>query len=176
MEKDFSPSVCLSRLAIVILTLLVLSFSGCVNGGAGTTEIPTNQSDGNVNVGITEIPVNLSGAINVGSLHIEVVYDSSILEITAVKAGKLAQNALVDSTITTPGRAIIGILSSNGISGSGAIASIDFKSKAKAGTSALTLEKVEAYSADKLQAIRTQVSAGEFNAKDSSFNAPSISF
>jgi len=168
MKNEFSARQYFPTL-IIILILLVLPLAGCstlskllggCGGGAGTAQIP----------------VNLSGASGVGSLHIELVYDSAILEVTAVKAGKLAQNAVVDFNIQTPGRAIIGIVSSNGISGSGAVASIAFKSKAKSGTSALTLDKVEAYSADTLQDMRTQVSAGQFNARDRSFNAPSITF
>jgi hypothetical protein len=35
---------------------------------------------------------------------------------------------------------------------------------------------VEAYSAEKLQDIRTQVSAGQYNAQSKKVDAPSISF
>jgi len=157
MKNKFSARQYIPTL-IIILLLLVLPLAGC--GGAGTDVIP----------------VNLSGANGVGSLHIELVYNSAILEVTAVKAGKLAQNAVIDFNIQTPGRAIIGIVSSNGINGTGAVANIAFKSKAKSGKCALTLDKVEAYNADTLQDMRTQVSAGQFNARDRSINAPSITF
>ncbi len=159
MKNSFSARIRLAGLAIVITMLLVLPLAGC-GGGAGSAEIP----------------ITLNGASDVGSLHIELVYDPAILEVTAVKAGKLAQNAVVDSNIQTPGRAIIGIVSPNGINGSGAVANVAFESKAKTGTSALTLEKVEAYSAETLQDIRTQVSAGQFNAQNRKVDAPSISF
>ena len=192
MKKGFSANIWLTGLAIVITTLLVLPFWGCSAGDAGTTTAPANQNSGSgdavppvspatQNAGIgnarpTEIPINLKGASNMGGLSFDLVYDPAILEVTTVKAGTLAQNALIDSNTKTPGHVIIGIVSSNGINGSGAVATVTFKSKAKTGTSALTLEKVEAYSADKLQDMRTQVSAGQFNAKDNSSNAPTISF
>jgi len=169
MKNEFSARQYFPTL-IIILILLVLPLAGC------TTLSKLLSGCGGGGAGTAEIPVNLSGASGVGSLHIELVYDSAILAVTTVKAGKLAQNAVVDFNIQTPGRVIIGIVSSNGMSGSGAVASIAFKSKAKSGTSALTLDKVEAYSADTLQDMRTQVSAGQFNARDRSFNAPSITF
>jgi len=159
MKNNFSASICLAGLAIVIIMLLVMPLAGC-GGGAGSSTIP----------------INLTGASDVGSLHIELVYDPAILEVTAVKAGKLAQNAVVDSNILTPGRAIIGIVSSNGIAGTGSVASVSFKAKAKTGSSTLTLENVEAYSAETLQDIRAQVSAGQYNAQTKKVAAPSISF
>jgi hypothetical protein len=158
MNNSFSARIRLAGLTIVITMLLVLSLAAC--GGAGSTTIP----------------INLTNASDVGSLHIELVYDPAIIEVTAVKAGKLAQNTVVDSNISAPGRAIIGIVSSNGVAGSGAVASVTFKAKAKTGTSALTLENVEAYSAETLQDIRTQVSAGQYNAQTKKVDAPSISF
>jgi len=158
MKNSLSIRTRLAGLAIVIMLLLVMPLAAC--GGAGSSAIP----------------INLTGANDVGSLHIEMVYDPAIIEVTAVKAGKLAQNAVVDSNIGTPGRAIIGIVSSNGIAGTGAVANVSFKAKAKTGASALTLEKVEAYSAEKLQDIRTQVSAGQYNAQSKKVDAPSISF
>jgi hypothetical protein len=158
MKHGFWKSTGLAWLAILIMALLALPMVGCGGAGAST------------------IPINLTNASDVGSLHIELVYDPAILEVTAVKAGKLAQNAVVDSNISTPGRAIIGVVNSNGIAGTGAVASVSFKAKAKTGTSALTLEKVEAYSAEKLQDIITKVSAGQYNAQSKKVDAPSISF
>ena len=159
MKKRISAVIRLAGLAIVVIMLLVLPAAGC---------------DGSV--GATEIPINLTGASDVGSLHIELVYDPAIIQVTGVKAGKLAQNAVVDSNITAPGRAVIGIVSSAGITGSGAVASVAFTAKAKTGSSALTLENVEAYSAEKLQEIMTTVSAGQYDTKSKKVTAPSITF
>jgi hypothetical protein len=159
MKNSFLARIRLAGLAIFVTMLLALPLAGCVGIAGAST-----------------IPINLSGASDVGSLHIELVYDPAILEVTGVKAGKLAQNAVVDSNILTPGRAIIGIVSSNGLAGTGAVASISFKAKAKTGNCALTLENVEAYSAETLQDIRAQVSAGQYDAKTKKVDAPSISF
>lgn len=152
-------------LAMTITILFMLSLTGC-----------SNLMSGCGGAGAATIPINLTGASDVGSLHIELVYDPAILEVTAVKAGKLAQNAVVDSNLLAPGRAIIGIVSSNGIAGSGVVVSVSFKAKAKTGSSELTLENVEAYSAETLQDKITQVSAGQYNAQTKKVSAPSISF
>ena len=164
MKKEFSSGkYCFS---VLIVILLMLSLSGCVNlvkSGGGST-------------GAIEIPVNLNGANGVGSLHIELVYDSSILEVTSVKTGKIAQNAVLDFNISAPGRVIIGIVSPNGINGSGAVAGVVIKAKAKSGSSSLKLEQVEAYSAEKLQDMKTQLSDGQFNAANRNLTAPAITF
>ena len=149
----------LTGLAIFIIILLVLPLAAC-GGSAGSSTIP----------------INLTDASDVGSLHIELVYDAAVIQVTGVKAGKLALNAVVDSNTGTPGRAIIGIVSSAGIAGSGAVVSVAFTSKAKTGTCALTLENVEAYSAETLQDKLTHVSAGQYDAKTRKVGAPSISF
>jgi hypothetical protein len=138
--------------------LLVLPMAACGGAGAST------------------IPINLTNASDVGGLHIELVYDPAIIEVTAVKVGKLAQGASVDSNISAPGRTIIGIINSDGIAGTGVIANVSFKAKAKTGTGALTLENVKAYSAEKLQEIVATVSAGQYDAKSKKVTAPSITF
>ena len=158
MKNGFWIRTRLTWLAIVIMMMLVLPLTAC--GGAGASAIS----------------INLTNANDVGSLHIELVYDPAIIEVTAVKAGKLAQGAVVDSNISAPGRAIIGIVNANGIAGTGVVASVSFKAKAKMGTSALTLENVKAYSAEKLQEIMTTVSAGQYDTKSKKVTAPSITF
>ena len=158
MKNGFWIRTRLTWLAIVIMMLLVLPLTAC--GGAGASAIS----------------INLTNANDVGSLHIELVYDPAIIEVTAVKAGKLAQGAVVDSNISAPGRAIIGIVNANGIAGTGVVASVSFKAKAKTGSSALTLENVKAYSAEKLQEIVATVSAGQYDTKSKKVTAPSITF
>ena len=158
MKNGFWMRTRLMWLAIAITMLLVLPLAACGGAAAST------------------ISINLSNASDVGSLHIEMVYDPAIIEVTAVKAGKLAQGAVVDSNISAPGRAIIGIVNANGIAGTGVVASISFKAKAKTGSCALTLENVKAYSAEKLQEIMATVSAGQYNAQSKKVTAPSITF
>jgi hypothetical protein len=160
MTHGFSTRTRLAWLAIVIVMLLVLPLTAC--GGAG---------------GASTIPINLTGASGLGSLHIELVYDPAIIEVTAVKAGTLAKGMSFDSNITAPGRAIIGLMGSKGITGTGAVANVSFKAKAKTGTGALTLEKVTAYDTTKeMVDIKTTVSAGQYDAKSKKVTAPSISF
>jgi len=122
------------------------------------------------------VPINLTDAVNVGSLHIELIYDSAVLEATGVKAGKLGRNAMIESNLETPGRVIIGIIDAAGINGDGPVVTVSFKAKGKEGTSPLTLENLEAHDAETLYDIITEASPGEFVAKDNSFTAPSIVF
>lgn len=121
------------------------------------------------------VPVNLKGARNVGSLQIELVYNSAVLEAKEVKAGELAKNAMIEYNMKTPGRLTVGIVDAVGINGSGSVATVLFKIIDKGGTSPITLEKIEANDATSLIDIPTKASAGSFVARDQSFTAPVIS-
>lgn len=151
------------QLLLVLMLVMALALGGC--------ELIPRPAAGEVGV-----PINLSGASNVGSLHIELAYDSTVLEATEVKAGKLGRNAVIESNLGTPGRAIIGIIDAAGINGDGSVVTVSFKATGKEGTSPLTLENIEAYDAETLYDIIVRVSPGEFVAKDSSFTAPVITF
>jgi len=153
------------QLLLVLMLVMALALGGC-----NLIPIPKSAA------GVVGVPINFSGASNAGSLHIELVYDSTMLEATEVKAGKLGGNAVIESNLGTPGRAIIGIIDAVGINGDGSVVTVSFKTKGKEGTSSLTLENIEAYDAETLYDIITRTSPGEFVAKDSSFTAPVITF
>jgi len=148
---------------LVLMLVVVLVLGGC-------NLIPKSTT------GEVGMPINLQGASNVGSLHIELVYDSAMLEATGVKAGKLGRNAVIESNLETLGRVIIGIIDASGINGDGSVVTVSFKAKGKEGTSSLTLENLEANDAETLYDIITKASPGEFTAKDNSFTAPAITF
>jgi hypothetical protein len=153
------------QILLVLMLVVALAVGGC-------SLIPKSTSTPE-GVGV---PINLNGASNVGSLHIELVYDSTVLEATGVKAGKLGRNAVIECNLETPGRAIIGIVDASGINGDGSVVTVSFKAKGKEGTSPLTLESVEANDAETLYDLITKTSPGEFMAKGSSFTAPGITF
>jgi len=102
----------------------------------------------------------VKNADGVGALHIELVYDASALEAVKVKAGKLAKNAMMESNLKTPGRVIIGIVEAEGITGDGTVATVTFKSKSKSAQTALTLENVQAHSAETLHELVAETTPG----------------
>ena len=124
-----------------------------------------------------KIPVLLEGAANIGSLEFVLSYEPTALEVTGVEKGSMANNALLDSSIRTPGLVWVGMIDANGISGDGPAAIITFAVVGEAESStALTLDSVLAYDASTLLDILTSSSSGHFIMKDRSFTAPSLSF
>lgn len=124
-----------------------------------------------------KVPVLLEGAANVGSLEFVLSYEPTVLEVTGVEKGFMANNALLDSSIRTPGLVWTGIIDVNGISGDGSAAIITFAVVGDAGSNtALRLDSVVAYDASTLLDIITSASGGHFIVNDRSVTAPSLSF
>jgi hypothetical protein len=123
------------------------------------------------------LPVDIVGASNIGSLHFELVYDTTVLETVNVESGTAAGNALFESNSADPGRVVFGMVSSGGISGDGPVATITFtiKSKDKASTS-LVLENVVAHSNVDLSKMSVSYVAGDIVVKDGSFTSPTMYF
>ena len=144
-----------------ILTALLMTLCGTAAAQAGLTVKVGDVSAGHRQA--TEVPIELVGASNVGSMHIELVYDPAVLEPLEVNLGALASGALPESNLDTPGRIVIGLISADGISGSGQLAVVTFDVPGQGGeTSSLTLENVTAHDADTLGAIQTAVQNGTF--------------
>jgi len=110
-----------------------------------------------------EVPIEVVGASDVGSLHIELVYDADVLQPVEVKNGALAGGAILDKNLNTPGRVVLGLITTQGINGNGEVAVVSFDVVGKDGaTSALTLENVRANDATTLADIPTAVENGTF--------------
>jgi hypothetical protein len=123
------------------------------------------------------IPVDVFGAGYIGSLHFELVYDTTVLEVVNVEGGMMAGNALFESDITSPGRVIVGMVSSGGITGDGPVAMITFNIKNKnAGSTSLVLESVAAHSSLDLSKLPVSYVAGNFEIKDGSYTPPTMYF
>ncbi len=93
-----------------------------------------------------------------------------------MEAGNLGRNALIEYNLEIPGRVIVGIVDAMGIDGDGTVVTVSFKVVANEGTSPLSLEHLEATDAETLYDIITEVSPGEFVAKDRSFTPPVVTF
>ena len=121
-----------------------------------------------------EVPINLENASNVGSLQIELSYDTSVLQATKVEAEELGKNAMIEFNMDTPGYIIIGIVDSSGINGSGSVVSISFDVLEKDTASSVTIQNAAAHDVNTLVDLPTSLTQGSFAAGDVS--PPSISF
>ena len=70
------------------------------------------------------VPIVVENAGNLGSLHLELVYDAEVLEPVEVKVADLAKTAIVQENTHTAGRLIVGIVDDSGISGNGVLVEV----------------------------------------------------
>jgi len=113
-------------------------------GASVTVSAPTVEAQAG---GTVDVPIQLAGAQGLGAVHVELVYDPSVLTAESVTKGALAgNNALVESNLKQAGRAIIGVVTLDGISGDGTLATVRFQVKGDAGAkSALNFENNQAW-------------------------------
>jgi hypothetical protein len=143
----------------VIVAVVVFVF---VLGGS-------DDEDGGENI----IPIQVNNADGVGALHIELVYDSSIIEVTDVSLGSLGENGQVDYEVESPGRVTIGFIDAMGMSGTGDVVEISFTENSD-GKSSLVLENVVATDAETLYGLVVQTSAGSLDTNNDTSTAPVI--
>ena len=123
------------------------------------------------------VPIHLTGAENIGSLEFVLTYDPSVLEVSGVEAGGLAQSALFDFGTRSPGRLWAGLIDSEGINGDGPIAVVSFKIVGPgASTSLLALENITTYDASSLLDILTNATSGSFTVDGRALTAPTLAF
>ena len=133
---------------------------------------------------LVEVPINLRGAKNLGSLHVELVYDPAVLEAASTEAGWIGNEwlgniARSEVNLETPGRVIIEMTKkewAGGINGDGSLIRVAFHVLAEEGTSHFSLENVEAHDATTGAEIPTRVSPGNFVVEDHLLTAPTITF
>jgi len=127
----------------VLLTLLVLALcSTAVAQAATTLKVPDVSG---IHRQATEVPIEITGATNIGSMYFELTYDPMVLTPTEVKQGTLTANSLLEPNLDEPGRVKIALIDAHGFSGDGSVAVVVFNAPGESGTmSALTLENVRA--------------------------------
>ena len=174
------------RSILPVVSLLLILALACGGETATATPPPTTASVATATNTPTAtpavasdevvVPIRVRGARNLGTLHIELVYDSSTLQVIKFEPGELARNALSESNFDAPGRVIIGIVDTDGIDGDGPVGLLTFKVLGSRGQSALTLDNVVAHDATRLIDVPTVVGVGTFNLANRSFDLPDISF
>jgi hypothetical protein len=160
----------------VILVLMLTTLTACSCGGTkgNTTSLPTAAATAASAVKDLKVPVNLKEARNIGSLHMEIVYDPAVLSATNVEAGDLAVNSMVEFNSSAPGRVKVGVVDASGINGDGTLLTVSFKALDKNKSSQLKLENLECYNAKTLYDIVVSASPGSISAADGSFTAPEV--
>jgi hypothetical protein len=122
-----------------------------------------------------DIPVNVTGASNVGSLQFELTYNASVLKIADVKSNLDGEDVLFEFSTDIPGRVIIGIVDDRGIKGDSKVATVIFNTLKDERSCPLEIKNVAAYQVDTLKRLLVSTTPGQYNGK-SDFTAPVISF
>lgn len=112
------------------------------------------------------VPIELEGASDVGSMSIVLKYDPDVLMAVAVEGDELGKNAMIEANTAREGEVMIALADSSGMNGDGAAAIISFEVIGDLGsTSPLTLEKVSVSDVDMVEIITT-IESGTFSVKD----------
>ena len=85
---------------VLVVLLCFLSFGSA----AGLTVSMSNTTGAKGNT--VEVPIDLEGAAEVGSMDIVSTYEANVLSAVDVKAGALGKNALIESNTARKGEVI----------------------------------------------------------------------
>lgn len=113
----------------------------------------------------TMIPINIQNASEVGSLHFEIVYDSTNYKAVRVDKNDSFTDILLESDVSTPGHIIVGVVSGGGMNGDGTIATVVLQIKKSGTDSTTTLENVIAYNTAATVELPVNVSIERSNGK-----------
>ena len=146
------PVICLS--VLLILSALVV---GCGTGGG------------------LSVPVKIENADHVGAIALNLLYDSSVLKVTAVNVGDLAKGSSAQWAIVGPGKLKVVVQNAKYMNGDGTLVTVKCKALNSTGSSTLAIQVLGAISADTGEDVGTQVTDGTFTASNESVEAPVIS-
>ena len=126
---------------------------------------------------LVQVPINLKGAYQVGSLEFVLNYEPSLLEVTGVAKGDLAGDAIIESLVSAPGKVWIAIIAADGVTGDGSVAVVSFRLlKGNTANSTLLLENVSSYNASTLLDLLSSSSPGLLVMNDGSYTPPVVTF
>ena len=126
-----------------------------------------------------DIPINAADAENLGSLHLILIFDPSLLQVVSVDTGTLTGNSLFRYNLDLDGQVVIGMADSNGINGSGILAIVRFMTiNRSSNDTQLRLENIIAHHAFNLEEINTEATSGSlsFQRSQPSFTSPTLTF
>jgi hypothetical protein len=82
-----------------------------------------------------QVPIRLDRASNIGSMNFVLTYNAQVIKVNKVDSGSLLSGALFTPNYKTPPEVRFGLATSEGISGSGTVAYIEFQVIGAAGSS-----------------------------------------
>lgn len=138
----------LAIVAVVVVVIILFSTGRGDNGPAAAPDPPDASPTAATAPLTVEVPIEVRGAVNVGGLQLELIYDPEVLNLQEVRTGTLGRNALLESNNETPGRLKLALVDASGINGDGAVITVIFLPTARGGGGSLTLESVEASDTD----------------------------
>jgi hypothetical protein len=143
----------------ILLFILLIMVAGCIKIGGASIQIP----------------VNVTGDSNAGSLQFELIYDAAVLQATAVKSNLAGSDVLFEFNTDIPGRVVIGIVDDRGITGDLKVVTVTFNALKDKGSCPLEIKNAAAYQVDTLKRLPVSTISGQYNGKGD-FTAPAISF
>ncbi|MBI5698471.1 MAG: hypothetical protein HZC29_08365 [Thaumarchaeota archaeon] len=141
--------------AIICLVLTLLVIPGVV---FSAPTIYVNNVSANASETV-DLPIMISDAADIGSMDIQLSYDSSVLNVTAIDKGTLTANSIFQSNVLL-GTAKIAFIDSAGINGNGSVAIITFMAIGSPGTSMELKLDAKANNANDFSNIPLSVSNG----------------
>jgi Rieske Fe-S protein len=146
------------------VTFIIALLIGGVTTSSSTTPSFSIPNDASGTQGsYVSIPIEVSGASNVGSLYINLTYDPNVLSVQNVTTTELTNTSLLQWNTIPLRTLLIAMIDSSGITGSGSVATITFFVVGYQGaTSPLTFEKVEANDVYTLAPISVTTENGQF--------------
>jgi hypothetical protein len=116
--------------------IVVLAITTSLSAQTMTLRVPAVAAASGATV---DVPIEVAGASKVGALQFEIVYNPELLTAVTARAGALASNSLFDVKTDRPGRLDIGLITTDGVNGSGTLATASFKVTGRSGvTTSLT--------------------------------------
>lgn len=145
-----------------LLAIALVLWSVSVRAATVTVQVGSARGEKGSTV---QVPIQVSGAPNIGAMHLEIVYDARVLQAADVERSALAgSNALIESNPDQAGRLIIGIVTLDGINGDGTLANVNFNLVGDPGmNSPLTLENTRAWEASTHFEVLVKTAAGQVN-------------
>ncbi len=128
-------------------------------------------------VDTAQVLLNVQGGTAVGSLHVELVYDATLLEVASLQWGQLPADALYEYAVQ-PGRVTVGLVAPSGLGTSPTLATVALQpiQASSGGQVPLYLENVTAHNGATLAEMAASVAAGSVDLSTMSVVAPTMVF
>ncbi len=149
------------------------------DGASGDT-VPVEVEAGDIANAETDfdMPLELRGATDIGSLHAELTYDPAELELLSVTAGALPPDAMFQFG-ASDGRVALGFVSATGLDGDFAAAVLRFRvlsDTERAGDARFGVENIVAHNAGMLVPVATMPWEGRVNLVSLAVGAAAVDF